>query len=207
MSPQHIILAVFTSAFVSTLATFYWCEFGKGGYRATSTQLKAEQEISERYCSILDAHKKECPLFASAAGEGGASAESGPTVNSARTASTWSIDAELRAAAKAERDEWDGKDNLRLYPRSSAIHLALAELLEHIADDICDSDATEVTLSDEPGRYYTLVHPRDSQGRLRETRFDWRAALECARMINGGSLLLMSQAELVSQKAKTGGDR
>lgn len=40
---------------------------------------------------------------------------------------------ELRQAAEAERREWGGEENTRLYPRSSAIHLALADWLDLVA--------------------------------------------------------------------------
>lgn len=40
----------------------------------------------------------------------------------------------LRAAAAAERDEWGGTDDQRSYPKSSAIHLALADWLDFVAD-------------------------------------------------------------------------
>ena len=36
----------------------------------------------------------------------------------------------LRQAADAERDEWGSADTVRTYPKSSAIHLALADWLE-----------------------------------------------------------------------------
>lgn len=59
MSPQHIILAVFTSAFVSALAMFYWCEFGKGGRRDYEIDLEAEvvlnvKFLKEKYDWILE---------------------------------------------------------------------------------------------------------------------------------------------------------
>ena len=48
---------------------------------------------------------------------------------------------ELRAAAKAERDEW--ADETASYPVASAIHLALADLLDAHADDWDDWDEEE----------------------------------------------------------------
>lgn len=39
----------------------------------------------------------------------------------------------LREAARAERDEWGGEQNAKNYPKSAAIHLALADLLEEAA--------------------------------------------------------------------------
>lgn len=41
----------------------------------------------------------------------------------------------LRAAADAERREWGSELHRRMYPRSSAIHLAVADLLDAVADD------------------------------------------------------------------------
>lgn len=43
---------------------------------------------------------------------------------------------ELRQAAETERAEWGGTQNARNYPRSSAIHLALADWLDQVADRI-----------------------------------------------------------------------
>lgn len=41
--------------------------------------------------------------------------------------------AELRQAAEAERREWGGAQNVRCFPSSSAIHLALADWLDEAA--------------------------------------------------------------------------
>ena len=40
---------------------------------------------------------------------------------------------ELHLAAMAERDEWGSDDTRRTYPKSSAVHLALATLLDTLA--------------------------------------------------------------------------
>lgn len=37
----------------------------------------------------------------------------------------------LREAARAERDEWGGERNAKNYPKSAAIHLAVADWLDH----------------------------------------------------------------------------
>lgn len=39
----------------------------------------------------------------------------------------------LRQAAELEREEWGGTDNVRTYPKSSAIHLAVADWLDEEA--------------------------------------------------------------------------
>ena len=41
--------------------------------------------------------------------------------------------AELRRAASAEREEWGGEHSARTYPRSSEIHLAIADSLDAFA--------------------------------------------------------------------------
>lgn len=46
MSPQHILLSIFASAFLSALAMFYWCEFGKGGVRDLQAERDAEVELN-----------------------------------------------------------------------------------------------------------------------------------------------------------------
>ena len=63
---------------------------------------------------------------------------------------------ELRRAASAERMEWGGKTNAKNYPRSSAIHLALADWLEwtydqghsgDMDDNGCDECAPALTVA------------------------------------------------------------
>ena len=41
--------------------------------------------------------------------------------------------AELRAAAMTERDEWDVETCRKLLPQETAVHLALADWLDHTA--------------------------------------------------------------------------
>jgi uncharacterized protein (DUF934 family) len=41
--------------------------------------------------------------------------------------------AEMRAAARIERDEWDSETCRKLAPQETAIHLALADWLDHTA--------------------------------------------------------------------------
>jgi hypothetical protein len=48
----------------------------------------------------------------------------------------------LRRAAAAEREEWGGDLNARLYPEAAGIHLALADLLDSIAS-YCGRDDFE----------------------------------------------------------------
>jgi hypothetical protein len=75
---------------------------------------------------------------------------------------------ELRAAAKVERDDWG--ESTRSYPKASAVHLALADLLDAHADDWDDG-------------------PDDCCG-LDDACFEChrnKAVLRVARAINGGA--------------------
>lgn len=44
----------------------------------------------------------------------------------------------LREAAAKEREEWGDETSRRVYPQASALHLALADLLEHEAERLAD---------------------------------------------------------------------
>jgi len=79
--------------------------------------------------------------------------------------------AELRQAAQAERREWGGQQNVRNFPTSSAIHLALAAWLDDIAAG-WPWDGLEPVL-DWDGDTLTLEGSLDSH------------ALKVARLING----------------------
>lgn len=64
----------------------------------------------------------------------------------------------LRRAADAERQEWDSAESHRLYPQASAIHLALADVLDVLAyvkdyEGECDYMRTV-----EPDPSITLAH-------------------------------------------------
>lgn len=71
--------------------------------------------------------------------------------------------AELRKAAAEERREWGGDQNARNYPRSSAIHLALADWLDWTYDQGHSGDMDDNGCS------------------------ECAPALEVARLINGGA--------------------
>lgn len=98
---------------------------------------------------------------------------------------------ELRAAASTERYVWTSTNNSRPDPTAQAIHLALAELLEHIADDMNDDGATEWIHPRVDGGTFIGVHP-DGFGTPSPDpgtmRFEWTAALKVARAINGGGM-------------------
>lgn len=51
--------------------------------------------------------------------------------------------AELRQAAEVERREWGGEQNARQFPTSSAIHLALADWLEHSARQLAELEPSD----------------------------------------------------------------
>lgn len=70
---------------------------------------------------------------------------------------------ELRAAAAAERLEWGGAQNARQWGKASAIHLAVAALLDVAANDWDD----------------------DTAARFGEHNMRWYPALVVARAVNG----------------------
>ena len=71
--------------------------------------------------------------------------------------------AELRQAAEAERREWGGEINARIYGNAAAIHLALADWL--------DDEAGRVEMAAQEGADARLFEP----------------ALRLARLILGGA--------------------
>lgn len=81
---------------------------------------------------------------------------------------------ELRAAV----------DKLRRPTQPRATDLQLAELLDHIADDMADARAV---LREHPrvdGSKWRAVHP-NAVSHDQEARHDWTAALGLARLITG----------------------
>ena len=80
--------------------------------------------------------------------------------------------AELRQAAEAERAEWGGATNARLYPQASALHLALADWLDTVGADIFAYGPPEPAAEAEED---DLLNPHLLHG------------LAIARLINGGT--------------------
>lgn len=98
-----------------------------------------------------------------------------------------SIDDELRAAAQRERDIWISTMTSGQFRQAQAIHLALAELLDDIADDMSDASAAELTYANNDGGVYTAVYPTDGASVSTSIRHGWTTALKVARAINGGA--------------------
>lgn len=52
MTPQHSLLAIAGASFLSALAMFYWCEFGKGGNRELRAALQKASSFNLSFMPI-----------------------------------------------------------------------------------------------------------------------------------------------------------
>lgn len=181
--------------------------FGKGGLLDLRRQLAAEkievdrlrgmlfeanQEVSPsamRIARSIDSMNEWANNAAKSFGELGSIFKTEPFVAGAGEGERTSVEQsstrlpspaeELRDAATIERAEWDDSENERLYPKSRLIHLAVAELLDNIADDM-DAENAFIQMATDGKTIYRTVRGADLG-----TRYDWTSALKCARHING----------------------
>jgi hypothetical protein len=154
--------------------------FGKGGLLDLRRKLKASEEENARLSGLLIES-----AFAEFSSEG--AGEDGRTSVEQSSARPSSPADELRKAVQVTRDEWDNDVSARMWSAPTRIHLALAELLEYVADDMAAAGAIEETkqiVVDDS--VYTIVAGRSFDG-FRIMRDHWNPALKCARAITGGS--------------------